>query len=149
MAEELVQETYRRALAAARKPDPPTEESTRAWLFTIIRNLWVNEQRHRHRWASAPLADEMPVASEPVDTQLSRKLLQSEVRHAIDMLPEAHREVVLLRDIEGLSYAEIAAVLGCPAGTVMSRLARARDHLRQVLCSFSPDRRGVRPGVRR
>jgi RNA polymerase sigma-70 factor (ECF subfamily) len=77
---------------------------------------------------------------------VTRKLLQSEVRHAIDMLPEQFREVVLLRDIEGLSYAEIARILSCPAGTVMSRLARAREGLRRVLCAsgFSPAKSEVK-----
>jgi RNA polymerase sigma-70 factor (ECF subfamily) len=55
------------------------------------------------------------------------------VRQAIDALPEHYREVVVLRDIEGFSYAEIAAILSCPGGTVMSRLSRARDCLRAAL----------------
>lgn len=78
------------------------------------------------------MVDEFPLASEPLDAQIARKLLQSEVRDAIDGLPELFREVVILRDIEGLSYAEIAGVVGCPVGTVMSRLARARSGLRRA-----------------
>jgi RNA polymerase sigma-70 factor (ECF subfamily) len=133
-AEELVQESYRRALAATRKPVPANEETTRAWLFTIVRNLWHNERRQRTQWAHGKTAlDELPACSESPDIQVTRKLLQSEVRHAIDMLPEPFREVVLLRDIEGLSYADIARIVGCPAGTVMSRLARARESLRHLL----------------
>jgi len=134
VAEELVQETFRRALAARRKPAPPTEESTRAWLFTILRHIWQNELRQRNRWANSSVTlEELPLPSGPLDAQVTRKLLQSEVRDAIDMLPELFREVILLRDIEGLSYAEIAGILGRPAGTVMSRLARARDGLRRLL----------------
>jgi RNA polymerase sigma-70 factor (ECF subfamily) len=145
LAEELVQEAYRKALAAVGRPAPPTEENTRAWLFTIVRNLWHNEVRQRNRWANSGLElDEMPTGSESLETQLTRKLLQSEVRHAIDALPEVFREVVLLRDFEGLSYAEIAQVLGCPAGTVMSRLARAREALRRVLCAPADSYRSVR-----
>lgn len=136
MAEELVQEAYRRALAATQKPVPATEENTRAWLFTILRNLWHNELRQRSRRMHFSMTlEEIPLRSEPLDTQIVRKLLQSEVRDAIDMLPEIFREVVLLRDIEGLSYADIARVLGCPSGTVMSRLARARADLRRLLCA--------------
>jgi RNA polymerase sigma-70 factor (ECF subfamily) len=136
VAEELVQEAYRKALGAANRPVPPTEEATRAWLFTILRNLWHNEVRHRNRWASAgSTLDDIAVGSEPLDAQVARKLLQCEVRDAIDMLPEQFREVVLLRDIEGLSYAEIAHIAGCPVGTVMSRLARARESLRRTLCA--------------
>jgi RNA polymerase sigma-70 factor (ECF subfamily) len=145
MAEELVQETCRRALAAQQKPAPLTEENTRAWLFTILRNLWHNELRRRQRWNSSPvLPDDVAFTEEPVDAQVTRKLLQSEVRHAIDMLPEPYREVVLLRDIEGLSYADIARLIGCPSGTVMSRLSRARDILRRVLLGPASKRREVR-----
>lgn len=69
------------------------------------------------------------------ETQLSQRALVSEVRAAVDSMPVAWREIVVLRDIENLSYAEIAAVLGCPIGTVMSRLARARAMLRERLTS--------------
>lgn len=146
LAEELVQETCRRALTAPVKPIPPTEENTRPWLFTILRNLWHNEARRRSRWNSTPiLPDDVAFISEPLDVQLSRKLLQSEVRHAVDMLSEGYREVVVLRDIEGLSYAEIAKLLDCPKGTVMSRLARARETLRRILHTSSPKIREVEP----
>jgi RNA polymerase sigma-70 factor, ECF subfamily len=62
-----------------------------------------------------------------------RKLEREHVRQAIASLPDAYREIVLLRDIEGFTYQEIATVLDCPAGTVMSRLARARGQLRKLL----------------
>jgi RNA polymerase sigma-70 factor, ECF subfamily len=143
-SEELVQEAYRRALAAARKPAPLTEDNARAWLFTILRNLWHNEVRQRGRWAGGALPlEDVCVPTESVEVQITRKLLQSEVRHAIDMLQEDHREVILLRDIEGLSYAEIARIVECPLGTVMSRLARARQSLRLLLGASSPARREV------
>jgi RNA polymerase sigma-70 factor, ECF subfamily len=141
-AEELVQEAYRSALAASHRPVPPTGESIRAWLFTIVRNLWKNEIRQRHRWATDSV-DDIPIAAEPLDAQVTRKLLQSEVRHAIDMLPEPFREVILLRDIEGLPYAEIARILACPVGTVMSRLSRAREGLRRVFGASTVDSREV------
>lgn len=67
-----------------------------------------------------------------------RKLLQYEVRHAVESLPPLFREVIVLRDIEDLSYAEIAEVLECPKGTVMSRLARARGMLRRALIKAAP-----------
>ncbi|HYP13876.1 MAG TPA: RNA polymerase sigma factor [Bryobacteraceae bacterium] len=131
-AEELVQETFRRALGARQKPVPPTEENTRAWLFTILRHHWLNELR-RNKNSRAFDLHEIPLYTEPLDAQLSRKLLQSEIRTAIDMLPEPYREVVVLRDIEGMSYDEIARLLACRPGTVMSRLSRARDLLRRAL----------------
>jgi RNA polymerase sigma-70 factor (ECF subfamily) len=144
MAEELVQEAYRRALAARQKPEPLTEEAARAWLFTILRNIWHNEIRKRNRWTSdSSVLEEIPESSESPELQVARKLLQSEVRDAIDMLPEPFREVVLLRDIEGLCYAEIARIVGCPPGTVMSRLARARESLRRLLSAPAPASREV------
>lgn len=140
-AEELVQETYRRALSARNKPEPLSEDSTRAWAFTILRHLWQNEIRHRNRWSGPGVPiEELQLCAEPLDAQLTRKLLQSEVRDAIDHLPELFREVVLLRDIEGLCYAEIARIIGCPSGTVMSRLARAREALRRMLCGTNQSR---------
>jgi RNA polymerase sigma-70 factor (ECF subfamily) len=133
-AEELVQEAFRRALSAKLRPSPLTQEAIRPWLFTVLRHIWHNEIRRRTRYNRALSAlSEFELYPEPLEAQVTRRLLQSEVRQAIDSLGESYREVVVLRDIEGLSYAEIAAVLACPTGTVMSRLSRARDCLRQVL----------------
>jgi RNA polymerase sigma-70 factor, ECF subfamily len=133
-AEDLVQETFRRGLSAKLRPAPATLDATRCWLFTIARHVWQNELRRTFRQARAisVFAGSEP-GEELLDVQVTRRLLQSEVRQAIEALPEAHREVVMLRDIEGLSYAEIASILSCPAGTVMSRLSRARDCLRLAL----------------
>jgi RNA polymerase sigma-70 factor (ECF subfamily) len=64
--------------------------------------------------------------------------LRSEIVQAIDSLPDGFREVIVLREIEGMSYAEISAVLRCPPGTVMSRLARGREMLRRMLIRFAP-----------
>lgn len=142
LAEELVQEAFHKALAAQNKPAPPTPENTRPWLFTIVRHLWHNELRDRHRRANGgPGFEESATRGDDVHVQLTRKLLQYEVRQAIDALPEPFRETVLLRDIEGLSYLEIAGILGCPPGTVMSRLSRARETLRGLLQrSYTPAR---------
>jgi len=138
-AEELVQETYRRALAAARRPASLSADSLRPWLFTILRNHWHNEVRRRGK---APLADFEPetdlASPETPESVVSRRFLQSEVRDALDALPEPYREVIVLREIENLSYAEIAEILDCPAGTVMSRLARARNLLRRQLEAINP-----------
>jgi len=135
-AEDLVQETFRRGLSATVRPSPETLDATRCWLFTIARHVWQNEIRRtcRHARAVSAFAGDDTGAELP-DVQLDRKLLQSEVRQAIEALPETHREVVVLRDIEGLSYSEIASILSCPAGTVMSRLSRARECLRALLAT--------------
>lgn len=143
VAEELVQETYRRALAAKKWPYPPTEECLRPWLFTIARNHWHNEV-HRARAARFEELDEeiSGESAETPDSLLLRRLLQSEIRDAVDALPESFREVIVLREIENLSYEEIARLLECPVGTVMSRLSRARARLRRTLAFHAGPREG-------
>ena len=134
-AEDLVQETYVRATAAANQPD--ADSNLKPWLFVIMRNTWLNQLRHQHNGprfvdldANEPATSETP---ENPHVVYLRKLEQTQVREAIESLPDAYREIILLRDIEGFTYQEIATVLDCPAGTVMSRLGRARGKLRQLL----------------
>ena len=133
-AEDLVQETYVRAAGAANRPD---NGNLKSWLFVIMRNAWLNQLRHKN---SGPHfvdldKDEAPVdvAQENPHVLYLRNLEREEVRKAIGSLPDAYREIVMLRDIEGFTYQEIATVLDCPAGTVMSRLGRARGKLRKLL----------------
>ncbi len=138
LAEDLVQETYRRALAARRKPEIAAPEHVRPWMFTILRHLWQNELRHR---SHDPLhASTEAVAGlsqlETPEGLLTRKMLRSEVRHAVEALPETYREAVVLRELENMSYAEIAVILECPVGTVMSRLSRGRALLRELLAGL-------------
>lgn len=135
-AEDLVQETYLRAVKAANQPQPET--NLKAWLFVIMRNAWFNIMRHKHHGLRIFESDDEQAAAasdKTYDPHLVylRKLEQEQVRDAIEKLPDAYREVVVLRDIEGFSYQEIATVLNCPAGTVMSRLGRARGKLRDAL----------------
>lgn len=135
-AEDLVQETYLRAFRSAWSLRP--ESNIRNWLFTILHNIWRNERRHQ---ASGPTFiaidgnEELPVESRERDASpyltLVRKDEQNEVRRALESLPARYREMIILRDLEGFSYQEIAGILDCPAGTVMSRLARAREQLRE------------------
>jgi RNA polymerase sigma-70 factor, ECF subfamily len=137
-AEDLVQETYLRALKAAERLRE--NSNIKGWLFTILRNLWFNQLRKRR---SSPAIVEMDGDDYTADSLVGNErdahaILQSNedaiiVRSAIDDLPLEFREVILLREFEELSYQEIADVLGCPAGTVMSRLARARARLRTTL----------------
>lgn len=144
VAEELVQEAYRRALSARQQPVPPTEENVRPWLFTIVRNHWYNDLRRQRTvdaHENAPGAE--PADADTPHTILSRRLLQSEVRDAVEALPETLREVIVLREIESMTYAEIARLLECPPGTVMSRLARARAALRIALGHHAAPARGV------
>jgi RNA polymerase sigma-70 factor (ECF subfamily) len=138
-AEDLVQETYVRAIRAmGRLRD---DSNVKGWLFTILRNIWLNELRQRRRAPesvdietderTSGLIDES--TESPHDVYVTT-LERRQVRAAIQQLPEEVREVILLREWEELSYQEIATVLDCPVGTVMSRLARARAKLRDLLC---------------
>jgi RNA polymerase sigma-70 factor, ECF subfamily len=139
-AEELLQETYQRALAAKRKPVAANADEIRPWIFTIMRNAWQNERRRISRSREIQFEDAaVPASGEDAEFSMTRKLLVSEVRAAVDSLPVIWREIIVMRDMEDLSYAEIAATLGCPIGTVMSRLARAREALRQLLTPRVPE----------
>lgn len=138
-AEDLVQETYVRAIGAMGRLRPGS--NVKSWLFTILRNIWLNQLRQRR---TAPQIVEMDV--EGVNVGIGTKtsdddpyalyvgtLERNQVREAVQQLPAESREIILLREYEELSYQEIAAILDCPTGTVMSRLARARTKLRTLL----------------
>jgi RNA polymerase sigma-70 factor (ECF subfamily) len=130
-AEELVQECYQRALSAKRQPLPGESEHVRRWMFVILRNVWKNQLRARGREESADMADELiPDDQRPSpEAVLLKRALQVEIRTALDSLTVPHREIIVLRDMEGLSYEQIGELLQCAPGTVMSRLARARAAL--------------------
>ena len=135
-AEDLVQETYVRAAGASNRPD---NNGLKPWLFVILRNAWLNQVRHVN---SGPRFVDLDRNEQSVETAYNphvvylRKLEREQVRKAIESLPDAYREIVVLRDIEGFTYQEIATVLHCPAGTVMSRLGRARGKLRTLLSGW-------------
>ena len=137
-AEDLVQDTYLRAASAAHRPD--ADSNLKSWMFVIMRNAWLNEVRHKN---SGPKFVDLETTGPTVD-QLQetphvvylRKLEREQVQQAIESLPDAYREIIVLRDIEGFTYQEIATVLHCPAGTVMSRLGRARGKLRTLLSGW-------------
>lgn len=143
-AEDLVQETYLRAAQAERRPQAGTDSggnNLRAWLFTIMRNLWLNRVRRLRggpEFVGLDAAEHaLPDAStDPQIVHLNLSLGEA-VRAAIERLPPHLREVVVLRDVEDFNYKEIAEILGCPAGTVMSRLARARARLKGDLKDWS------------
>lgn len=128
-AEDLVQETYLRAVRAFGGLVP--DSNLKGWLFAIMRNLWINQLR-RGRPQLVDLEEAESYSVDPYRV-LVQKIEREHVLAAIDRLHAHHREVVLLRDIEGFSYQQIAELLGCPIGTVMSRLGRAREQLRLML----------------
>ena len=139
-AQDVVQESYLRALrffGGFHGPD------ARAWLLTIVRNTcytWLRRNR------SPELSDDFDEAvrekqsgePDPETTQVLKAQTQL-INDAIEKLPLEFREVVVLRELEELSYKEIAVVTGVPIGTVMSRLARARKRLHESLRELSPD----------
>ena len=141
-AEDLVQEACLRAIKGMNqngiKSDP------KVWLFTILRNVWINEWRRRangpefillgrSRGDGAPLQEWLSDDKDRPEDHFDRNVVSGKIRLAIAGLPEVFREVVVLRYFEGFSYRQIASILGCPAGTVMSRLNRARAELRTIL----------------
>jgi RNA polymerase sigma-70 factor (ECF subfamily) len=132
-AEDVVQEAYLRAFqffGSFHGTDG------RAWLLTIVRNTcytWL--QRNRVR-VPEPFDEESHSRADPAaspETLLLRGEDKQRVRQAVEALPAQLREVIVLRELEGFSYKEIAGILGVPLGTVMSRLARARERLQQTL----------------
>jgi len=142
-AEDLVQETYLRAMRAMRRLRAGS--NIKSWLLVILRNIWLNQLRQQR---TTPMVVEIDVddttANVVVETSKGPHALYvskrecEQVREAIQHLPVDFREVILLREYEELSYQEIASVLGCPIGTVMSRLARARSKLRPLLSVTLP-----------
>lgn len=140
-AEDLVQETYVRATNAI--GNLRENSNMKGWLFTILRNLWLNQVRSRRRFPQMSEIDDLEGAnclvepSKNCEDLYMSKIQAEQVRAAIQSLPSPFQEVILLREFEEMSYLEIAAILGCPVGTVMSRLSRARKILR-ILLSPTP-----------
>lgn len=144
-AEDLVQDTYLKAFRAADRFEPGT--NLRAWLFTILHNSARNRVRDQARDAVVVDSDAVERAAglaaglgpaapgETPESLLLRETLGPNLQAAIDALPEAFREAVWLRDVEEFSYAEIAAMLSIPVGTVMSRISRGRQGLYERLQS--------------
>jgi len=142
-AEDLVQETYLRAVRAFGQLMP--DSNLKSWLFVIMRNIWLNQLRQSHsrpNLVGLDAEDEGRMLDSIADdphAALVRKLKRDEVRAAIESLPRLYGEIILLRVIEGFSYQQIARILQCPVGTVMSRLGRARLKLRSLLRQWRPE----------
>ncbi|HWK09830.1 MAG TPA: sigma-70 family RNA polymerase sigma factor [Vicinamibacterales bacterium] len=136
-AEDLVQDTYLKAFRASHQFERGT--NLKAWLFTILHNTFRNMRRNMGRSpidvdsdAVDRAADGAPGEQTP-EQILTRATLDADLQAALDALPDAFRQAVWLRDVEELSYAEIAQVLDVPIGTVMSRISRGRRALFEAL----------------
>jgi RNA polymerase sigma-70 factor (ECF subfamily) len=132
-AEDLVQETYSKAL----KGFPSFQQGTnfRAWIYRILRNTFLTSRTGLKSGMTVSLDSEQGESLEPSTTETPESLLidrsnQQMVQEAIEELPINFREIILLCDVEEMSYREIAETISIPIGTVMSRLARARNALR-------------------
>ena len=137
-AQDLVQETVLRALERRAQFQPGT--NLRAWLFTIQRSLFIDAYRRRRRaaWLGSIEEQDQGGGDEALTTSSAEEMmlaswLDEDLRGALAALPEHYREVVVRRDVAQQSYAQIAADLGCPPGTVMSRLHRGRALLRKLI----------------
>lgn len=140
-AEDLVQETCLRAFRGFHRFNPGT--NCRAWLLTILRNEFLKRLKHGGREVlDGDLGDHLKDATSVTDhgrtagdpeEELLQAALHGDVERALKALPLVNREVVVLADFEGCSYKEIAQIVDCPIGTVMSRISRGRAQLRQLL----------------
>ena len=133
-AQDIVQEAYLRAwrfFGSFRDGDE------KAWLLTIVRNCCHPWKRKRGGDDSVSYDDELHGLSEAArfaaDTPAIEHSERAQLDSALDALPTEFREVLVLRELDGFSYREIARIIGAPVGTVMSRLARGRERLRQVV----------------
>jgi RNA polymerase sigma-70 factor, ECF subfamily len=135
-AEDLVQETYAKALKGFSSFEPGT--NFRAWIYKILRNTFLTSRTGLKATATVPLDVEdneevLPTATETPESILLQRSDWQRVQQAMERLPVAYREVLLLCEVEEMSYQEISSTLGIPIGTVMSRLSRARKTLRADL----------------
>ena len=152
-AEDLVQETYLKGYKAFNSFKDGT--NLRAWLFRILTNSFINAYRKKQRsfdeqevedieaintLSSADYSSNTHLGISAEDA-LFERLTDDEIQTAIDSLPGTYKDVVLLADVQGFSYKEIAEILDVPDGTVMSRLHRARAKLKDLLFDFMTSRR--------
>ena len=144
LADDLVQDCLERALS--RQQQWQVGSNMRAWLFTILRNLYINQLRqNKRRGPELPYDETLDFAGSSAPNQ-EQNLALRDLKLALARLPNEQREVLLLVGLEGMSYKETSEILAIPVGTVMSRLSRGRESLRQ---SMETGETAIPPRLRR
>lgn len=154
-AEDLVQETYAKAFASFHQFTEGT--NLRAWLYRILTTTFINIYRKEQRqpqiadgeleeWQIAEAATHTSDQGKSAEVEALEQLPDSDIKNALQELPEEFRLAVYFADVEGFSYKEVAEILNIPPGTVMSRLHRGRKLLRESLADYAKDRGYVKRG---